>query len=622
VFHGVIGEPRIKDITSVLIISVVVILAVTGLAISPWNPRSTADMISICEIQGHGFQSPYAGETIRTWGNVHGDLDTTSRRGFFMQNEGCDGDRGTSDGIFVYLGESVQVVNPGDRVEVSGKVQEYYGLTEIVASPGDVKLLSSGNPLPNPVELSPPFDDQESSRYFEQREGMYVRVGDAGTVGPTDAQGRSWLVRSDLKIERVFHDDPRGTGEVICIDDGGTYQVDPQVKVGDRVSGLLGAQDYRGGEFCMQLFSNPVVDPVYEGARLPDLDLNQVGESSPSSLGFTIASYNMANLFDTVDDPETEDSVLTAAEYQRRLNKRTLTIHETLAEPHLIAVQEVENAEVMQALVLRPELAAEYDFILVDGPDRRGMDIALLYRIDRIQVTSYEVQQGCTSLVDGLGPDGNDNVYEPANDLTCDTDNNGSLDGNRLFSRPPLVVQLNVCDGECQVQDGHLAGDAENGITFHIINNHFKSKLQDSEVTEYTRPRRMEQASFVRSLVEEILAAEPYANLVVLGDLNDHADSEVLSLLDDLLSNQITRVPWTERYTYIYKGRSQVLDHALVCMHLGFAPVEFNLKHINADYPVVYESVDNSVIRSSDHDLLLMRFDEIEKVNNLPLVLR
>jgi hypothetical protein len=250
------------------------------------------------------------------------------------------------------------------------------------------------------------------------------------------------------------------------------------------------------------------------------------------------------------------------------------------------------------------------------------MDIALLYRIDRIQVTSYEVQQGCTSLVDGLGPDGNDNVYEPANDLTCDTDNNGSLDGNRLFSRPPLVVQLNVCDGECQVQDGHLAGDAENGITFHIINNHFKSKLQDSEVTEYTRPRRMEQASFVRSLVEEILAAEPYANLVVLGDLNDHADSEVLSLLDDLLSNQITRVPWTERYTYIYKGRSQVLDHALVCMHLGFAPVEFNLKHINADYPFVYESVDNSVIRSSDHDLLLMRFDEIEKVNNLPLVLR
>lgn len=141
-------------------------------------------------------------------------------------------------------------------------------------------------------------------------------------------------------------------------------------------------------------------------------------------------------------------------------------------------------------------------------------------------------------------------------------------------------------------------------------------------MTEYTRPRRIEQAGFVRSLVEEILAAEPDANLVVLGDLNDHADSEVLSQLDDLLANQITRVPGMERYTYIYKGLSQVLDHALVRMHLGFAPVEFNLKHINADYPVIYESVDNSVIRSSDHDLLLLRFDEIQKVNNLPLVLR
>ena len=621
-FYGVTGKTRINYIASVLAISVVVILAVPGLALSPWNARSTDEKISICEIQGHDFQSPYAGETIRTWGKVHGDLDTTSRRGFFMQNEGCDGDPGTSDGIFVYLGESGQVVNPGDRVEVSGKVQEYYGLTEIVASPGDVKLLSAGNPLPTPLELSPPFDEQESSRYFERREGMHVQVGNAVTIGPTDAQGRSWLVRSDLQIERVFHDDPRGTGEVICIDDGGTYQIDPQVKVGNWVSGLLGAQDYRGGEFCLQLFSSPVVDPINEGAWQPYGDLDPAGESSPSSLGFTIASYNLANLFDTVDDPETEDSVLTASEYQRRLNKRALAIHETLAEPHLIAVQEAENAEVMQALVLRPELEADYDFILVDGPDRRGMDIALMYRIDRIQVISYEVRQGCTSLVDGLGPDGNEDVYEPANALTCDTDNNGSLDGNRLFSRPPLVVQLRICDGECQAEDGRLAGDASNGITFHIINNHFKSKLQDSEVTEYTRPRRIEQAGFVRSLVEEILAAEPDANLVVLGDLNDHADSEVLSLLDDLLANQITRVPWMERYTYIYKGLSQVLDHALVRMHLGFAPVEFTLKHINADYPVVYESVDNSIIRSSDHDLLLLRFDEIQKVNNLPLVLR
>ncbi len=594
------------------------LLIIVSLSVYPDTTKIESGLISICAIQGSGFHSPKEGDRVRTRGVVHGDLDNRSRRGFFMQDENCDGNSSTSDGIFVYLGDNVDVVGSGDMVEVVGTVQEYFGLTELVTTPGDVKVLSTGNPLPVPVELKPPFSDKESSKYFERLEGMRVCMDEAVTVGPTDAEDRSWLVHADLGVQRVFHDDPRGTGEIVCVDDGGTHWIDPEVKVGDRVEGLLGTQDYKGGEFCLQLFAQPSVLPA---SQSPETEFVIDFASSPV-IQLQIGTFNLANLFDTIDDPNTEDSVLSASEYQRRLNKRALAIHETLGEPEIIALQEAENQEVLQALILRPEIEAEYGIVWQDGPDFRGIDVALLYRTDRVNLIDYEVRQGCTDMIDGLGPDGNRDVYNPINAVTCDTNGDGYLDGNRLFSRPPLVVRLTLCEGDCGATgEGVVDGDADIEL-FHVIVNHWKSKLQDSEITEYTLPRRIEQATHVREIVDEILAADLQANLVVLGDLNDHSQSQPLAILEDRLNNQFFRVPASERYTYIYRGRSQVLDHILVRMKPGLAAVVFQALHINADYPVVFVGVGDSVYRSSDHDLLLTGFMSLDVVNNLPLVLR
>ena len=65
-----------------------------------------------------------------------------------------------------------------------------------------------------------------------------------------------------------------------------------------------------------------------------------------------------------------------------------------------------------------------------------------------------------------------------------------------------------------------------------------------------------------------------------------------------------------------------MLDHILVRMKPGLAAVVFQALHINADYPVVFVGVGDSVYRSSDHDLLLPGFMSLDVVNNLPLVLR
>jgi hypothetical protein len=316
----------------------------SGLAFVPATPLpgllhfadfQSASFVPICEIQGTYFTSPYEGREVRTQGVVYADLEDSSRKGFFLQSENCDGNTRTSDGIFVYLGQSTDLVHPGDQVEVVATVQEYYSFTELITTPESLTVLSSGNPTPVPFELNPPFENKTANQYFESLEGMYVSLPEATVVGPTNVDDATWVVRSDLGIERVFRDDPNGTGEMVCIDDEGIYEINPEVKVGDRIRELSGALDFTAGVYCMLLISRPLVFPAYS---IPPEDL-PITRPTP---GFTIGTYNLANLFDTFDDPLTDDPVLSTSEYQRRLGKHALTIHNRMGEPDFLAVQEAE----------------------------------------------------------------------------------------------------------------------------------------------------------------------------------------------------------------------------------------------------------------------------------------
>ena len=577
---------------------------------------------SICALQGGGYSSPYYGWMVRTYGVVTLDLDGTWLKGFYMQASPCDGLPGTSDGIFVYLGESADVVTMGDFLEVSGQVNEYYGLTEILASPGDINILSSGNPLPPAVELAPPMENEAARAYFEARENMYVSLGQGRVVGPTDADERSWLVGADLNIDHVFHDDPDGTGELICSDDNGAFKIDPQVKVGDRVENLLGVLDQRYGKYCVELTA-----PAE--ASYQSYSQSRSSQSQPEFLNsptgvtpFDVATFNLANLFDTVDDPLTEDDLPSGPAYQRHLHKLSWAIHESLGEPVLLAVQEAENVTVLQALVDQPEIHSIYDILLEDGPDKRGLDVALLYRRDRVQIVAHQVRQGCTQLVDGLGPDGNLDVENPQNEVTCDSDGNGTPDGNRLFSRPPLIVHVHVYLSGCLSNPNSERNCAEPFDVWMVI-CHWKSKVQDSSTIEYTLPRRYEQAVFVGEMVDEILMGDPHANLIVLGDLNDYPDSTPLAVLNAYgLVDLSTLIPRAERYTYIYEGISQVMDSILWQPQIGFGPYSATILHFNADYPVDEMDNNESLLRNSDHDPVLVWFGGFGYQSYLPLIQR
>ncbi len=570
----------------------------------------------ICKIQGSGFTSPQDGKTVTTRGVVYADQDTSSRRGFFIQQENCDGKAESSDGLFVYLSVSVDIVRPGDLVEINGQVVEYFGMTELKAVPEHVQVLSSGNQLPAPVPLNPPFENIASRIYFESLEGMYVKLDRAITVGPTDASSTSWVVNAGLGIGRVFRDDARGTGEIVCIGDAGTHSIDPQVKVGDPIQNIRGALDYQVGNYCVQLLSSAQVIQAWDLAADPfstGYPIHSAGVNRDEPLKLRLGTFNLSNLFDTIDDLAVEDTVLSASEYQRRLQKRALAIQNAMGAPEIIAVQEVENEAVLQALTGRPELGIAYAYIWADSPDERGMDTALLYRTDRVQVLGYQTSQGCTSMVDGLGPDGNGDVYNPLNSVTCDTDGDGSPDGNRLFSRPPLIIQAWI----------PWESTPGAGIELWILVNHLKSKIEDSATVEHTLPRRKLQAQFLTGLVHQIRTSNPAANLVLLGDLNDYPESEPIQLLTRAgLLDTSSALPSQERYSFNYQGVSQVLDYVLHDLQGPLACVGVTPVHINADYPVIFSEVNESIYRSSDHDPILVILQWLDYQIYLPWTIR
>lgn len=547
-----------KTIMSKLRILLLLVLFIAMIGLNPGlaqaveydNPDYT-----IPEIQGDGFVNTIpSGMYVDTYGIVTADYQDEGERGFYVQDPIGDGNPATSDGIFVYHWYDVNV---GDEVKLSGKVSEYYGMTQMYRP--WITILSSGNPIPDPVELNPPCDDYASDVYYESLEGMLVSVSSMKIVAGTNRYYEYAGVVEDSAIERVFVDDSAGTGELIFVDDGGGNRL--YVQSGWVVKGLYGPLDYSYEEYKILPARNYELEVVDHGNILnPAKDYK----------GLTIATYNMYNFF---------DDRYVATDYAKHAH----AIHDLLGEPDIIAVQEVEKIELLQQLAETWPIEAEYEAILIEGPDNRGIDVGLLYRTDKVSQVNYaEARQYHTYLDDGYGP-GTDPNYE------CP-------DGaNPLFSRPPLVVNLEI------------AGKKGSTSDLWLIINHFKSKGEYAPYYADPEPRRIEQAMWVSSLMNQIEVDHLGARVVVLGDLNDFIESATLATLRaaglDHLNNEVEK---EDRYTYIYLGVSECLDHILINSALVNFFDDAMVIHFNPDFPYRQYVYDRSTgIRSSDHDVLM-----------------
>jgi predicted extracellular nuclease len=148
-----------------------------------------------------------------------------------------------------------------------------------------------------------------------------------------------------------------------------------------------------------------------------------------------------------------------------------------------------------------------------------------------------------------------------------------------------------------------------NSKKLFIINNHWNSKGGDTPLFGTIQPPRLDserqrnnQADVVKEFIKEINSIEKDALIIVVGDLNDFYFANPVQRLEDAnMINLMMRLDPFERYSYIYDGNSQVLDNMLVSPVLNDRVTEFDIIHINSEFP--YRE------RFSDHDPVMVRFD-------------
>ncbi len=139
-----------------------------------------------------------------------------------------------------------------------------------------------------------------------------------------------------------------------------------------------------------------------------------------------------------------------------------------------------------------------------------------------------------------------------------------------------------------------------------VIADHFDSKLGDQGLDSRFQPpvrasevQRMAQAKLEHDFVGKLLAADEHAEVVVLGDLNDYSFSPAVKELaaGGVLRDMLNTLPANERYSYVYHGNSQALDHILISQTIR--PCDYEVVHINAEF----------AHQNSDHDPQVVRIE-------------
>jgi len=209
------------------------------------------------------------------------------------------------------------------------------------------------------------------------------------------------------------------------------------------------------------------------------------GQSSKKEKVRCVAFYNLENLFDTINQPDVDDEEFTPAgkngwdgkKYREKLTNMSDVISKIGVEvtpdgPAVMGLCEIENLTVLKDLVAQPSIKKrKYQIVHFNSPDKRGIDVALIYQPKYFKVTN--------STSTRLLIEGDDN----------------------FFSRDQLVVS-GIFDGE----------------PMHFIVNHWPSRSGGQEKSE---AKRIAAAQLSRHLVDSLLAINPKAKIMVMGDLND-----------------------------------------------------------------------------------------------------
>ncbi len=208
-----------------------------------------------------------------------------------------------------------------------------------------------------------------------------------------------------------------------------------------------------------------------------------------------VVFYNLENLFDTINDPEIRDDEFTpegskrwnTTKYTKKLGNMERVLFDIAAiqkeYPAVIGVSEIENRTVLEDLVATKKLApAKYRICHYDSPDRRGVDVAFLYRADL-----FQLEGSCPIPYTKLDmPD---------------------------FRTRDIVTMWGTIEGD----------------PFYFMVAHWPSRLGGKDASS---PLRERAAEIMRRAADSVLRINPATRVVMMGDFNDDAtDPSIVEVL-------------------------------------------------------------------------------------------
>ncbi|MFM1772920.1 MAG: hypothetical protein RLZZ71_2062 [Bacteroidota bacterium] len=258
----------------------------------------------------------------------------------------------------------------------------------------------------------------------------------------------------------------------------------------------------------------------------------QIPASEKQKVSFDIMSYNVENLFDTIDDPNKADEDFTptgklqwnTAKYYEHLKHTVDAItNKGTNFPAIVGLIEVENGAVLNDLVNTSFLKGKgYKYVWFEGPDERGIDVALIYDLNRVSV----VQAMAIPVL-----------------LESVTDPN---------TRDILKVSVEIGSEK-----------------FNLFVNHWPSRRGGQDESEMHRIRA---AGVLRKEVDQILSVDTKANVICMGDFNDFPSNKSIhdvlqagvSNEHSVLFNMMSDFEAQKKGTHFYKGEWSPLDQFMV----------------------------------------------------------
>ena len=565
----------------------------------------------IHSIQGNGDASPLDGQTVTTTGIVTllktGSNSGGPASGFFLQtpDANVDADPNTSQGLFVFT-SSVPTVAVGDEINVTGTVDEFNGMTEI--SPvTNIAVIDTGNPLPTAVTLTPVILDPAAlptQPQLEKFEGMRMTAPSLTVVAPNDTffdvetviTGVPRPMREPgIEISLTVPPDPTTGVPDCCIPRWDENPERLKVDTNARAGAPLNA--YTSGVILTSV-AGPLDFAFAEYRLIPDTaltasaNLSAVPAPTPTANEFMVAGYNIENF--------NNDAT------QRQ--KAALTIRDVMRLPDIIGVIEIFDLADLQALAaevnaIAPGAAYQAFLVEADGTSEDSdQDVGYLVDTARVQVNSV-TQRNATETY--INP------------------NNGQPE--LLNDRPPLVLDANVEPSGANLR-------------VIVIVNHLRSFIDIEEVAgegPRVRAKRKAQAESLAALVQEYQTNNPTTSVISVGDYNAYQfndgytdpiatikgnptpdDQVVVDGSPDLVNpnfvNLVDGLPVTERYSFMFEGTPQALDHVLVNTVAQLLNTRFTIARVNADFPEVpaatFVSNAGRPERNSDHDPAIAYF--------------